>query len=83
MEPLLGEIRLLPYNFAPVGWAACDGAHLAINQNQALFALLGTAFGGDGRTTFALPDLRHHSPLPQGGQGGYYIALQGVFPSRN
>lgn len=58
MDPLLGEIRLLPFTFAPRGWALCNGAILPINQNTALFSLLGTRYGGDGRTTFALPDLR-------------------------
>lgn len=81
MEPLLGEIRLLPFNFAPRGWAACNGAVLPISQNQALFSLLGTNFGGDGRTNFALPDLRSKSPFPAG-VIGYCIATQGVFPSR-
>ncbi|HEY3267951.1 MAG TPA: tail fiber protein [Armatimonadota bacterium] len=58
MDPFLGELRLVPYNFAPQGWAFCNGQILSIAQNTALFALLGTTYGGDGRTTFALPDLR-------------------------
>jgi len=58
MDPLMGEIRAFGFNFAPRGWAACDGQLLAINSYQALFSLLGTTYGGDGRTTFALPDLR-------------------------
>jgi microcystin-dependent protein len=82
MEPLLGQITLFPYNFAPRGWAACNGAVMQIQQNQALFALIGTTFGGDGRTTYALPDLRSKSPLPEG-VIGYCIAVQGVFPSRD
>ncbi len=57
-EPFLGEIRVFPYNFAPRGWANCDGQLLSISQYSALFSLLGTTYGGDGRTTFALPDLR-------------------------
>ena len=57
-EPFLGEIEAFPFNFAPNGWAFCAGQLLPINQNQALFALLGTTFGGNGTTTFALPDLR-------------------------
>jgi microcystin-dependent protein len=57
-EPLLGEIKWVPYNFTPKGWAECDGHLLPISQNTALFSLLGTTYGGDGRTTFALPDLR-------------------------
>ena len=66
MDPFLGEIRLVAFNFAPKGWAICDGRLLPINQNQALFALLGTYYGGDGRTTFALPDLRGRVPLGAG-----------------
>jgi microcystin-dependent protein len=66
LDPYIGEIRLVPYTFAPVGWALCDGRLLPINQNQALFSLLGTSFGGDGRTTFAVPDLRGRVPLGGG-----------------
>lgn len=58
VDPYIGEIRLFPYNFAPRGWAWCEGQLLPIAQHTALFSLLGTAFGGDGRTTFGLPDLR-------------------------
>lgn len=58
MEPLLGQIQIFGFNFPPRGWAFCDGQLLPISQYQALFSLLGTTFGGDGRTTFALPDLR-------------------------
>ena len=65
-EPFLSEIRLMPFVFAPRGWALCNGQLLPINQNQALFALLGTTYGGDGRVTFALPDLRGRSPLHVG-----------------
>lgn len=57
-EPFLSEIKLVSFNFAPKGWAMCNGQLLPINQNQALFALLGTIYGGNGQTTFALPDLR-------------------------
>ncbi|MDO3679362.1 phage tail protein [Paenibacillus ehimensis] len=57
-DPFLGEIRLFAFNFAPVGWAFCDGQLLSINQNQPLFSLLGTTYGGNGTTNFALPDLR-------------------------
>ena len=59
-EPFLSEIRLMSFVFPPKGWALCNGQLLPINQNQALFALLGTTYGGDGRVTFALPDLRGH-----------------------
>lgn len=61
-EPFIGEIRMFGFNFPPRGWSQCDGQLIAINTNQALFSLLGTTFGGDGRTTFALPDLRSRSP---------------------
>jgi microcystin-dependent protein len=66
MDPFIGELRLLPFNFAPKGWALCAGQLLPINQNQALFSLLGTTYGGDGRTTFALPDLRGRVPVGAG-----------------
>ena len=65
-EPFLGEIRIMSFAFAPKGWALCNGQLLPINQNQALFALLGTTFGGDGRVTFALPDLRSRTPIHVG-----------------
>ena len=70
MDQYVGEIRLVPYTFAPSGWALCAGQLLPINQNQALFSLLGTNFGGDGRTTFALPDLRGRVPLGAGQAAG-------------
>jgi microcystin-dependent protein len=63
VDQYLGEIRLVAFNFEPQGWAFCDGRLLPINQNQALFSLLGTYYGGDGRTTFALPDLRGRVPV--------------------
>ncbi|MGB1241229.1 MAG: phage tail protein [Chitinophagales bacterium] len=62
-EPFLSEIRIVGFNFAPRGWAFCDGQILPINQNQSLYSLLGTNYGGDGRTTFALPDLRGRTPI--------------------
>lgn len=65
-EPYVGEIRLFPYPWAPKGWAECAGQLLAINTNQALFSLLGTAYGGDGTTQFALPDLRGRVPMHSG-----------------
>jgi microcystin-dependent protein len=65
-EPFLSEIRIMSFEFAPKGWAFCNGQLLPINQNQALFSLLGTTFGGDGRTTFALPDLRGRTPIHVG-----------------
>ena len=65
-EPFLSEIRIFAFNFPPKGWAFCNGQLLPINQNQALFALLGTTYGGDGATTFALPDLRGRAPIHHG-----------------
>jgi microcystin-dependent protein len=65
-QPFLGEIRLFGGNFAPRGWAMCNGQLLAISQNSALFALLGTTYGGDGQSTFALPDLRSRIPIHVG-----------------
>lgn len=67
-EPFLGEIRYFSFNFPPKGWSLCNGQLLPINQNQALFALLGTTFGGNGTTTFALPNLQGR--VPMGSQGG-------------
>ncbi|GAA1147384.1 tail fiber protein [Microbacterium natoriense] len=65
----LGEIRRVSFNFAPRGWALCDGQIMSIAQNQALFALLGTTYGGNGVTTFALPDLRGRAPIHPGSNG--------------
>ncbi|MBK9051535.1 MAG: phage tail protein [Chloroflexi bacterium] len=65
-EPFLSEIRIMSFVFAPRGWALCNGQLLPINQNQALFSLLGTTFGGDGRVNFALPDLRGRTPIHVG-----------------
>lgn len=81
MDPFLGEIRAFSFNWAPKGWQLCDGTLLAISQNQPLFALLGTRYGGDGRTTFGVPDLRGRvsvsagtspsgTPYAQGQSGG-------------
>lgn len=65
-DPFLGEVRMFAGNFAPVGWALCDGSLLPISQNDALFNLLGTTYGGDGQTTFGVPDLRGRTPIHQG-----------------
>lgn len=62
-EPFICEIRIFSFNFAPKGWAQCNGQLLPINQNQALFSLLGTTYGGNGQTTFGLPDLRGRTPI--------------------
>ncbi|MCA9949517.1 MAG: phage tail protein [Anaerolineales bacterium] len=70
-EPFLAEIRMVGFNFAPRGWAFCDGQILPIMQNQSLYSLLGTTYGGDGRTSFALPDLRGRVPIHTGGSNGF------------
>jgi microcystin-dependent protein len=83
-EPFLAEVRLFGFNFAPRGWALCDGQILPINQNQSLYSLLGTTYGGDGRTSFALPDLRGRTPIhvgsghQQGQKGGEQSHTIGV-----
>ncbi|HEX4738460.1 MAG TPA: tail fiber protein [Allosphingosinicella sp.] len=70
MDPFVAEIRIFPFNFAPKGWAFCDGQILPLSQNTALFSLLGTTYGGDGKSNFALPDLQGSAPLHPGqGQG--------------
>ena len=69
-EPFLAEIRIVGFNFAPRGWAFCDGQILPINQNQSLYSLFGTTYGGDGRTSFALPDLRGRVPIHVGQSNG-------------
>ena len=66
-EPFLGEMRIVSFGFAPKGWALCNGQLLPINQNQALFALLGTTYGGDGRVNFGLPNLQGRAPVHAGG----------------
>src|SRR5712691_11329219 len=68
MDPFVAEIRIFPFNFAPKGWAWCDGQLLPLSQNTALFSLLGTTYGGDGRSNFALPDLQGNAPI-HAGQG--------------
>ena len=65
-DPFLGEVKMVAFNFAPKGWATCNGQLLPINQNQALFSLFGTMYGGNGQTTFALPDLRGRVPIHMG-----------------
>jgi microcystin-dependent protein len=65
-DPFVAEIRIFPFNFAPKGWAWCDGQLLPISQNTALFSLLGTTYGGDGKSTFALPDLQGRAPMHPG-----------------
>jgi microcystin-dependent protein len=74
-EPFLGELRIVSFNFAPKGWAFCNGTLLPINQNQALFSLLGTTYGGDGRVNFGLPNLQGRTPLHFG--GGFLLGQSG------
>jgi microcystin-dependent protein len=74
-EPFLGEVRMMSFDFPPRGWAPCNGQMMPINQNQALFALLGTMYGGNGQTTFALPNLQGRVPIHV---GGGYIQGQAV-----
>jgi microcystin-dependent protein len=78
METYMATVLLFAGNFAPKYWAFCQGQTLNINTNQALFALLGTMYGGDGRTTFCLPNLTHENPNLH-----YIICTQGIFPPRD
>jgi Microcystin-dependent protein len=85
-EPILGMIKLFPYQFVPMDWLECNGMTLQIAQNTALYSLLGIQFGGDGRTTFKLPDLRNALPYPSatGGKAYVYcIASAGLYPERS
>ena len=74
-EPFLGEVKIISFNFPPKGWAFCNGQLLPINQNQALFSILGTTYGGDGRQTFALPNLQGHTPIHVG--NGFVLGERG------
>jgi microcystin-dependent protein len=76
-DPFLGEIKIVAFNFAPKFWATCDGQILAIASNTALFSLLGTQYGGNGQTTFALPDLRGRAPIHQGTGPGLSLRTMG------
>jgi len=77
-EPFIGQIAIFPYTFAPANWALCDGKLLPISQHTALFSLIGVQFGGDGKTTFALPNYGSIAPP----NSKYYIAMNGIYPSR-
>jgi len=83
VSPFIGEVMTFSFGFCPNGWAPLNGALLPISQNTALFALLGTTYGGDGMTTFALPKAPQSTTLTQGAPLIQCIALQGVFPSQN
>jgi microcystin-dependent protein len=83
-SPFVAEIRIFPFNFAPTGWAFCNGQILSISQNTALFSLLGTNYGGDGRSTFGLPNLQGSSPISQGqgpGLSDRFIGESGGSPT--
>jgi len=90
-QPFLGEIKIVSFNFAPKGWAQCNGQLLPINQNQALFSILGTTYGGDGRATFGLPDFRGRIPIhvgngfTEGQRVGeeFHTLIQGEMPAHN
>jgi microcystin-dependent protein len=74
-QPFLGEIKMIAWNYAPRGWAFCNGQFLQINQNQALFSILGTQYGGNGQTTFALPDFRGRAAIHRG--AGFFLGQAG------
>jgi microcystin-dependent protein len=90
-QPFMGEIKIISWNFSPKGWAFCNGQFLPINQNQALFSILGTMYGGNGQTTFALPDFRGRAPIHVGsgfteGQAGgqeSHTVIQSEMPAHN
>ena len=80
MDYLLGQIQLFPYDFAPLGWLQCNGQVMNIVQNTALYSLIGATFGGNGQTTFGIPNLTNTSPVA-GMQ--YYICISGLYPMRD
>ena len=82
-QPFLGEVEIFAFNFCPNGWSTLQGQLMPINVNQALFALLGTTYGGNGTTTFALPTAKPILTFTPGAEFTQCIALQGIFPSRN
>lgn len=82
MDVYLGIIQLFAFNYPPIGWALCNGQMLSVNENQALFTLIGTHFGGDGVTNFAVPNL-NQAALSTNLFGNWYIATQGIYPNRN
>lgn len=86
MEYYISQVALFPYGYAPIGWILCDGRTLNIQQNAALYSLLGFRFGGDGKINFKIPDLRNVSPVPENtsivGRSMYYICYDGIYPPR-
>jgi microcystin-dependent protein len=84
LTPFLGQIQLFAFGYAPMGYQLCDGALLSVESNQALFSLIGNKFGGNGSTTFALPKLNGSRPLNVDSDCMcYYIATQGIYPTRD
>jgi len=83
MEAFTGQVQLFAFSFAPAGWLACEGQLLQITQYTALFSLLGTQFGGDGRVQFGLPDLRGKAPGGDSGGLQYCICVLGVYPPKS
>ena len=79
MDPILGQIQLFAFNFAPKGWMFCDGKMLQISMYTAVFSLVGTTYGGDGKSTFALPNLKGKEPIAG---SSYCICVQGIYPAR-
>lgn len=79
-EVLVGSINLFPYSFTPMGWVCCNGQLLSVMEYQALFSLIGNTYGGNGQTTFGVPNLNGAQPLPT---IRYYIATEGIYPSRS
>lgn len=79
MDPYVGQIELFPYTYEPVDWALCDGRLLPITEYDVLYSLIGTQYGGDGQTNFALPNLKGTEPIPG---TNFYIALNGIYPQR-
>ena len=80
MDYIIGTITLFPYNYTPMGWALCNGQILSIAQYSAVFALVGTTYGGDGQTTFGIPNMQGLEPIPG---MNYFFCLEGVFPQRD
>lgn len=80
IDALIGQIQLFAFGFAPNGWMQCQGQTLQVGQNQALFSLIGATYGGDGRTTFCLPNLTGCEPNPN---SRYYMAINGLYPTRS
>lgn len=86
METYLGTIKLFPYNYAPTGWMLCNGSAISINNYQALYSLIGLKYGGNGSTTFQIPNMTNAAPISPNATVqamAYYIAVIGLYPSRS